>query len=93
MKAAPMVVPIAAVTESEGTPVVFVVDPENKRVRKTPVTLGGTAEDGIRIDGGLQAGDMVVSAGVQFLRDGMQVRLPGERPTLKNGEGHLAMAS
>jgi hypothetical protein len=27
----------------------------------------------------LQIGDMVVSAGVQFLRDGMRVRLPGER--------------
>lgn len=76
---ASMVVPIAAVTESEGTPVVFVVDPENKRVRKTPVTLGGTTEDGIRINGGLQAGEMVVSAGVQFLHDGMQVRLPIER--------------
>ena len=76
---ASMVVPIAAVTESEGTTVVFVVDPENKRVRKTPVTLGGTTEDGIRINGGLQAGEMVVSAGVQFLHDGMQVRLPIER--------------
>jgi membrane fusion protein, multidrug efflux system len=75
---ASMVVPIAAVTESQGTPVVFVVDPENKRVRKTPVTLGGTTEDGIRINGGLQAGEMVVSAGVQFLHDGMPVRLPIE---------------
>ena len=78
-ESASMVVPIAAVTESQGTPVVFVVDPENKRVRKTPVTLGGTTEDGIRINGGLQAGEMVVSAGVQFLHDGMQVRLPIER--------------
>ena len=76
---ASMVVPIAAVTESEGTPVVLVVDPKNKPVRKTPVTLGGTTEDGIRINGGLQAGEMVVSAGVQFLHDGMQVRLPIER--------------
>ena len=77
-ESASMVVPIAAVTESQGTPVVFVVDPENKRVRKTPVTLGGTTEDGIRINGGLQAGEMVVSAGVQFLHDGMPVRLPIE---------------
>ena len=40
---------------------------------------GGIAEDGARIAAGLQAGDIVVTAGVQFLRDGMRVRLQGER--------------
>jgi multidrug efflux system membrane fusion protein len=78
-EAAPVVVPLAALTESHGSPVVFVVDPENAAVRLTPVTLGGMADDGVRIVSGLQAGDMVVTAGVQFLRDGMRVRLPGER--------------
>ena len=43
-EAAGMVVPLAALTESDGGPVVFVVDPANKAVRKTPVTVGGTAE-------------------------------------------------
>ena len=43
------------------------------------VDVGGVAEDGVQIARGLQAGDMVVTAGVQFLRDGMRVRLPGER--------------
>ena len=57
----------------------FVVDPTNKTVRKTKVTVGGIVEDGVRIAGGLHAGDMVVTAGVQFLRDGMRVRLPDER--------------
>jgi multidrug efflux pump subunit AcrA (membrane-fusion protein) len=55
------------------------VDPETKTVRRVPVTLAGTTDDGIRIAGGLAAGDLVVTAGVQFLRDGMRVRLPGER--------------
>jgi RND family efflux transporter MFP subunit len=74
-----MVVPLAAMTESDGSPVVFVVDPTNETVRKTKVTVGGTVEDSVRIASGLHAGDLVVTAGVQFLRDGMSVRLPNER--------------
>jgi RND family efflux transporter MFP subunit len=72
----PLVVPLAAISKKEGSPVVFVVDPETRTVRKTPVAVGGVAEDGVRIADGLQPGDMVVTAGVQFLRDGMRIRLP-----------------
>jgi RND family efflux transporter MFP subunit len=78
-KAAGVVVPLTALTESEGNPEVFVVDPTNEAVRKTPVSVGGIAEDGARITDGLHAGQVVVTAGVQFLRDGMRVRLPDER--------------
>ena len=78
-----MIVPLGALTEAEGNPVVFVVDPANKTVRKTEVTVAGTAEDGVRIASGLNAGDWVVTAGVQFLRDGMRVRLPDERQSAR----------
>ena len=74
-----VVVPIAALTESDGSPVVFVVEPASKTVRKTPVTAAGMAEDGVRITSGLNPGDLVVVAGAQFLRDRMRVRLPNER--------------
>jgi membrane fusion protein, multidrug efflux system len=77
--AASIVVPLTALTESDGGPVAFVVDQASKVVHRTAVTVAGIAEDGARIAAGLQAGDIVVTAGVQFLRDGMQVRLPGER--------------
>jgi membrane fusion protein, multidrug efflux system len=77
-EAAPMVVPLTALTESDGGTVVFVVDAANKVVRKTAVGVGDIADAGARIASGLQAGDMVVTAGVQFLRDGMRVRVPGE---------------
>ena len=76
--AAGMVVPLAAITDGNGSPVVFVVDPENDTVHKTKVTVGGTVEEGLRITNGLHAGDLVVTAGVQFLRDGMPVRLLNE---------------
>jgi RND family efflux transporter MFP subunit len=85
-EAAAMVVPLAALAEADGSPVVFVVDTEKKTVRRTPVTVAATVDDGVRIAGGLQAGDMVVTAGVQFLRDGMRIRLPGERPQPRPGK-------
>jgi len=78
-EASALVVPLAALTDTGGSPVVFVVDPTSKTVRRAPVTVDGTAEGGVRIGSGLRAGDWVVTAGVQFLRDGMRVRLPGER--------------
>jgi multidrug efflux system membrane fusion protein len=76
---APMVVPLTAVTETDGRTVAFVVDAVSKVVRKTAVTVSGVAEDGAQIAAGLQVGDMVVTAGVQFLRDGMPIRLPSDR--------------
>jgi RND family efflux transporter MFP subunit len=74
-----VVVPLTALTEADGAPAVFVVDAERKTVRRTPVTVTGPVADGVGVADGLNAGDMVVTAGVQFLRDGMRVRLPGER--------------
>jgi RND family efflux transporter MFP subunit len=79
-EAAAMVVPVTALAQDSGNPVVFVVDPVGKSVRKTPVEIARVTSDGVQVSGGLQSGDMVVSAGVQFLRDGMRVRLPSERP-------------
>jgi RND family efflux transporter MFP subunit len=77
----PVAVPVAALAERDGNTVVFVVDKEgdNKQaaVRRTPVSIGGVADEVVRVSGGLQPGDVVVTGGVQFLRDGMRVRLPG----------------
>ena len=73
-----MVVPVTALTESDGRPVVFVVDLAKLAVHQTPVTVSGVTEGGVRIAGGLHAGEVVVTAGVQFLRDGMRVRCPDD---------------
>lgn len=76
--AASVVVPLTAVTESGGSTVVFVVEPASRTVRKKSVTLAATAAEGVRIASGLEPGEIVVTAGVQFLRDGMKVRLPAD---------------
>jgi multidrug efflux system membrane fusion protein len=75
----PIVVPLTALTERTSNPAVFVVDQANKVVRRTSVALSGTADDGVHVASGLSAGDMVVTAGAQFLRDGMRIRLMDER--------------
>jgi membrane fusion protein, multidrug efflux system len=71
-----MVVPLSSLTGLDGKPAVFVVDPASNVVRERPVNVNGVASDGARIVDGLTAGDAVVIAGVQFLRDGMEVRVP-----------------
>jgi membrane fusion protein, multidrug efflux system len=76
----PVVVPLTALTESEEGTVAFVVDAAENVVRKTPVVVADAVETGVQVAQGLRAGDMVVTAGVQFLRDGMRVRIP-ERTT------------
>ena len=73
-----VIVPLTAVTEAGGETVVFVVEPGSRVVRRKPVTLAATAPEGVRVAGGLQAGEIVVTAGVQFLSDGMKVRLPAD---------------
>jgi RND family efflux transporter MFP subunit len=73
-----MVVPLSALAEAEAGPTVFVLDRDSSVVRMRPVAVGAITENGVRITDGVNAGDMVVTAGVQFLRDGMRVRLPGE---------------
>lgn len=77
--ASDIVVPIAAMTESDGSPVVFVVDRATETVHRAKIVVGGIAENGVRITGGVHPGDLVVTAGVQFLRDGMTVRLSNGR--------------
>ncbi len=84
-EAAGTVVPITALTESDDGPVVFLIDPVTETVRKTKVTVDGTTEDGVCIASGLHAGDVVVTAGVQFLHDGMAVRVPNGRRQARGG--------
>lgn len=70
-----IVVPVAALDGAPGRPRVWVVDPAAVTVAPRDVTLGSVAPDGVRILGGLAAGDVVVTAGTQFLTPGRKVRL------------------
>jgi RND family efflux transporter MFP subunit len=67
--------PGTALTQSEGKPAVWVVDPEKKTVSLVPVTVGHYDTSSIIVANGLRDGDLVVTAGVQALRPGQEVRL------------------
>jgi RND family efflux transporter MFP subunit len=67
--------PGTALTQSEGKPAVWVVDPNKKTVSLRPVTVGHYDTSAIIVVDGLTDGDLVVTAGVQALRPGQEVRL------------------
>jgi RND family efflux transporter MFP subunit len=70
------VVPIASLTDAAGGKAVFVANAADSTVSSRKVTVTGLTDDGAKISEGLNPGDIVVTGGVQFLRDGMKVRLP-----------------
>ena len=72
--------PLSAVTQRDGQPVVWVVDGRNGQVQPRVVGTGMFREDGVLISGGLAAGEQVVVAGVHTLVPGQIVRpVPSER--------------
>ena len=54
---------------------VFVFDPETSTVKRTAIEDGGIRDSNIIVNKGLKIGDIIVVAGVSFLRDGQKVRL------------------
>ncbi len=72
------VIPLAALTERGGKTVAFAVDTASEAVSQREVAVDGLSEDGVRIKAGLNPGEVVVTGGVQFLQDGMRVRLARE---------------
>src|ERR1700704_3420587 len=68
-------VPGTALTQSEGKPAVWVVDPDKKTVSLIAVTVGYYDTYSAVVSRGLKDGDLVVTAGVQALRPGQEVKL------------------
>jgi RND family efflux transporter MFP subunit len=68
--------PLAALAQKDGKPVVWVVDRDKGEVSSRPVIVAGYTDDGVRVSEGLAKGDLVVSAGTQFMKEGLKVRLP-----------------
>jgi multidrug efflux pump subunit AcrA (membrane-fusion protein) len=72
-----MTVPASALTTSEGKPAVWVVNPTDETVSLRNVDVARYELDRVLIAHGLSAGELAVTAGVQVLRPGQQVRLLG----------------
>ncbi|WP_439861247.1 efflux RND transporter periplasmic adaptor subunit [Pseudomonas sp. MBLB4136] len=70
----PLAVPLSALSAEQGRPFVWVVDPADSSLKRTPVRIGAYGEKTVPVLEGLKADDWVVAAGVQVLREGQQVR-------------------
>ena len=85
-----LTVPLAAVTADQGESFVWVVNPDDATLVKTPVRTGAYREDRVPVLEGLSADDWVVAAGTQVLREGQKVR-PVDRQnrqiSLGDGQG------
>ena len=65
----------AAIAEPENGFSVFVFDPDSSTVSRRAIRSGGVQDNQIAVLEGLQAGDIIATAGVSFLRDGQEVKL------------------
>jgi multidrug efflux system membrane fusion protein len=72
---AAIVIPRSALYETSGTTEVWVV--KDGKVSLVPVVLGPYQDDNVTIKSGLSDGDIVVTAGISKLREGMEVKLEG----------------
>ncbi len=74
----PMIeIPSSALTESEGKPAVWVVDPESSVVKLRNISVLRFNPTTVTVDQGLDVGDVLVTAGVQALRPDQKVRILG----------------
>ena len=72
-----LTVPLTAIVPSDqaDSGFLFRYDSSSEQVSRVPVQIINTRDRGVEISGAVNAGDLVVSAGAQFLHDGQQVSL------------------
>ena len=68
-----MSLPLSALTQTQGNPAVWVVNPGSSRLHLTPIRIGAYREDGVPVLSGLNPTDWVVAAGAHLLLEGEQV--------------------
>jgi RND family efflux transporter MFP subunit len=85
-------VPLTALTQIEGNPAVWVVDPGTSKINLRPVTVGAYREDGATVTAGLKAGEVVVTAGVHKLLAGETVRVESDAATSLRSQQRLEAA-
>ncbi len=70
-------IPATALTEFNRQPAVWVVDPTSNAVSLRNIEVQSFGQAIVAVSGGLTAGDIIVTAGVQALHPGQTVRLLG----------------
>ena len=70
-----LVVPLSALHSRDGISRVWVVDRKSATVKARRIETGALVDDGVIVMSGVEAGEMVVTAGANLLREGQAVRL------------------
>jgi membrane fusion protein, multidrug efflux system len=70
-------IPLSALAKKDDQPIVWTVDRTAETVHARAVKIADFTGDGVRIAEGLKPGDVVVSAGTQFMTEGLKVKLEG----------------
>ena len=72
--------PVSAVTADAGLePFVWIIDEQAMTVSKQPVQVGRMSGWNIEVESGVEPGVRIVTAGVGYLAEGMQIRLMQQR--------------
>lgn len=69
-------VPLSALAEKDGAKIVWTVDRKQATVHARPVEVSDFTGEGVGVTVGLKPGDLVVSAGTQFMTENLKVKLP-----------------
>ena len=70
--------PRLAVLEQNDKRFVWLIDTASKTVKRQEVTIATNDDGSLRVTGGLEAGQRVVTAGVNSLKDGQSIRIDQE---------------
>ncbi|HYD99043.1 MAG TPA: efflux RND transporter periplasmic adaptor subunit [Alphaproteobacteria bacterium] len=70
--------PLTAVFQQDGKPALWTVEPQTGVLTLRPVTVAGYLQDSVLIGGGVEAGQVVVTAGVHKLDSQQRVRILAE---------------
>lgn len=72
-------IPVNAISYGpDGTPAVYVYDTASRRVARRVISTGEIDGDRVEVAAGLGTGELIVTAGVSALQDGMEVRPLGD---------------
>jgi len=79
-EASQIVVPETAVfsTSNPDSTLVWIVDEATKTVSSREITTGGLVREGLSVSDGLKPGEWIVTAGVNYLKEGQRVRFLDE---------------
>lgn len=69
-----ILIPMGAVVSDADGQFVWLVDTSTYKVTRRNISVGGIEGDTITVEGGIQAGDVIVGAGGAYLQDGMKIR-------------------